>query len=231
MATSPAAAPSAQPTILLTGATGNIGSELTKLLIAQNVPFRTMVRDRAEQSASPGRAAGRRNRGRRLQPARYRRGGAGRHRAGISAHQLVRSRPSSSSLISWARRGRRACHLVKQSQWAARADSPVRFLRYHAVVEAAIRASGLTYTFLRPNLFMQGLPGLRIPSSTRASSSPPSARLKSAPWTCATLPAAAAALTQPGHDNKIYDLTGPEALTHAQMAAEFVQSQTAPSPS
>lgn len=33
------------PTILITGATGNIGTELTKLLAAQNVPFRAMVRD------------------------------------------------------------------------------------------------------------------------------------------------------------------------------------------
>ena len=33
------------PTILITGATGNIGTELTKQLSAQNVPFRAMVRD------------------------------------------------------------------------------------------------------------------------------------------------------------------------------------------
>jgi uncharacterized protein YbjT (DUF2867 family) len=31
--------------------------------------------------------------------------------------------------------------------------------------------------------------------------------------------AAAAALTGPGHEGRTYDLTGPEALTHAQMAA------------
>jgi uncharacterized protein YbjT (DUF2867 family) len=33
----------------------------------------------------------------------------------------------------------------------------VRFLRYHASVERAIRESGLAYTFLRPNLYMQAL--------------------------------------------------------------------------
>jgi uncharacterized protein YbjT (DUF2867 family) len=31
--------------------------------------------------------------------------------------------------------------------------------------------------------------------------------------------AAAAALTEPGHEGRTYDLTGPEALTHAEMAA------------
>jgi uncharacterized protein YbjT (DUF2867 family) len=33
--------------------------------------------------------------------------------------------------------------------------------------------------------------------------------------------AAAAALTQPGHEGRIYDLTGPEALTHTEMAAQL----------
>ena len=33
--------------------------------------------------------------------------------------------------------------------------------------------------------------------------------------------AAAAALTEPGHEGRIYDLTGPEALTHAEMAASL----------
>ncbi len=52
-------------------------------------------------------------------------------------------------------------HIVKLSQLHADATSPVRFLRYHAAVEAAIRESGLVYTFLSPNLFMQGLLNFR----------------------------------------------------------------------
>ena len=46
---------------------------------------------------------------------------------------------------------------MKLSQYAAAEDSPVRFLRYHAVVERRIRELGLGYTFLRPSLFFQGL--------------------------------------------------------------------------
>jgi uncharacterized protein YbjT (DUF2867 family) len=52
-------------------------------------------------------------------------------------------------------------HIVKLSQWAADKDSPVRFLRYHAAVERIIKESGLAFTFLRPNLFMQGLLAFR----------------------------------------------------------------------
>jgi len=50
---------------------------------------------------------------------------------------------------------------------AAAANSPVRFLRYHAAVEAAIQASGMAYTFLRPNLFMQGLLNFRSMIATQ----------------------------------------------------------------
>jgi uncharacterized protein YbjT (DUF2867 family) len=36
-------------------------------------------------------------------------------------------------------------HIVKLSQFAANADSPVRFLRYHAAVESAIQATQMAY--------------------------------------------------------------------------------------
>ena len=48
-------------------------------------------------------------------------------------------------------------HIVYLSQLHASLESPLRFLRYHAAVEEAIRTSGMTYTNLRPNLYMQGL--------------------------------------------------------------------------
>jgi uncharacterized protein YbjT (DUF2867 family) len=45
--------------------------------------------------------------------------------------------------------------IVKLSQLHADAAPPVRFLRYHAAVEEMIRQSGMDFTFLPPNLFMQ----------------------------------------------------------------------------
>ncbi|MDT0349203.1 SDR family oxidoreductase [Pseudonocardia charpentierae] len=47
--------------------------------------------------------------------------------------------------------------LVVLSRLGSVADSPVRFLRYHAAVEQHVRDSGLDFTFLRPNLYFQGL--------------------------------------------------------------------------
>ena len=54
-------------------------------------------------------------------------------------------------------------HLVKLSQLAADEGSPVRFLRYHAAVERRIRELGIGFTFLRPNLYFQGLLALSGP--------------------------------------------------------------------
>ncbi|GAB3538851.1 SDR family oxidoreductase [Spirosoma fluminis] len=110
-------------------------------------------------------------------------------------------------------------HLVKLSQFAADTNSPVRFLRYHAAVEQAIRESGLAFTFLRPNLFMQGLLGFRksIVGQGTFFASVGEARI-SAVDIRDIAAIAAAALTEFGHERKIYAITGPEALTHAQMA-------------
>ena len=110
-------------------------------------------------------------------------------------------------------------HIVKLSQFAADADSPVRFLRYHAAVEAAIQASGMAYTFLRPNLFMQGLLNFK---STIATQNAFYAAIGDAKVSMIDVrdiaDVAIAALTETGHEGKIYDLTGPQALTHTEVA-------------
>ncbi len=46
-------------------------------------------------------------------------------------------------------------HIVKLSVLGVDAASPCRLIRSHARVEAAIDASDLPYTFVRPNSFMQ----------------------------------------------------------------------------
>ena len=50
-------------------------------------------------------------------------------------------------------------HIVYLSQLHTENNSPVRFMRYHAVVENAIASSGVVFTHLRPNVYMQGLHG------------------------------------------------------------------------
>lgn len=113
-------------------------------------------------------------------------------------------------------------HLVKLSQFAANADSPVRFLRYHAAVEAAIKASGIAYTFLRPNLFMQGLLNFKSTIAKQNAFCVAAGDAKVSVVDVRDIAAVAvAALTGAGHDGQIYTLTGPQALTHTEMAASL----------
>ena len=110
-------------------------------------------------------------------------------------------------------------HIVKQSQLHADSQSPVRFLRYHAVVEQAIRDAGIGFTFLRANLFMQALLAFRDSIISQGKIFAPAGDAAvSVVDTRDLAAAAAAALTQPGHEGKIYALTGPEALSHQEMA-------------
>jgi len=98
----------------------------------------------------------------------------------------------------------------------------VRFLRYHAVVEDAIASSRMAFTYLRPNLYMQGLLGFRSSIATEGRFF---ASAGDAPVSIVDVRDIAAvattALTEEGHEGRTYDITGPEALTHAEMASVF----------
>ncbi|MCF6407912.1 SDR family oxidoreductase [Chitinophaga filiformis] len=208
-------------TILITGATGNIGTELTKILSAQGIPFKAMVRS-VEQAkdlaALPGATLvkGDFNDEASLDDALQ-----GVEKAFLLTNSSELAEEQQLRFVAAAKKAG-IKHIVKLSQWAADVNSPVRFLRYHAVVEAAIRTSGIAYTFLRPNLFMQGFLGFAGAISLRnkffAAAGDAAISLIDIRDIAAV---AAAALTQSGHENKIYDLTGPEVLTHQQLAAVF----------
>jgi uncharacterized protein YbjT (DUF2867 family) len=116
-------------------------------------------------------------------------------------------------------------HIVKLSQFGADARSPGRFQRYHAAVEAALQASGIAYTLLRPNLFMQGLLNFRSTIATQDAFYAAAGDAEvSAVDVRDIAEVAVAALTESGHEGKLYELTGPQALTHAEMAERLSRS-------
>jgi uncharacterized protein YbjT (DUF2867 family) len=211
--------------ILVTGATGNNGSEIVKMLAAQNIPVRAMVRD---AFGTRGRA---RNRANAIalpnvevveadfnRPATLLSALSGVDRAFLVTNSSEHAEAQQLAFVDAAKQSGVA-HIVKLSQFAAAADSPVRFLRYHAAVEAAIQASEMAYTFLRPNLFMQGLLNFK---STIATQNAFYAAIGDAKVSIVDVrdiaDVAIVALTESGHEGKIYNLTGSEALTHTEMA-------------
>lgn len=203
--------------ILVTGATGSNGTEIVKRLAAQNVQVRAMVRnhDRAKEIALPNVEVVEGNFDR---PETLLEALTEVDRAFLLTNSTEHAEAQQLAFVDAARQSS-VKHIVKLSQFAADAHSPVRFLRYHAAVEAAIQASGMTYTFLRPNLFMQGLLNFR---STITSQNAFYAAIGDAKVSVVDVrdiaDVAVAALTEAGHEGKVYDLTGSQALTHTEMA-------------
>jgi uncharacterized protein YbjT (DUF2867 family) len=204
--------------ILVTGATGNNGTEIVKRLAAKaQVQVRAMVRnpDRASAIALPQVeiVEGDFDRPETLLGAL-----AGVERAFLLTPSSERAQSQQIAFIDAAQQSG-VTHIVKLSQFAADARSPVRFLRYHAAVEAALQASGIAYTLLRPNLYMQGLLNFRSTIATQNAFYAAAGDAKvSAVDVRDIAEVAVAALTESGHEGKIYELTGPQALTHAEMA-------------
>jgi uncharacterized protein YbjT (DUF2867 family) len=203
--------------ILITGATGNNGTEILKRLPTADVPVRAMVRNRERASAiaSPHVEV---VEGDFDRPETFLAALDGVERAFLLTHSSERAQAQQIAFVNAARQSGVA-HVVKLSQFAADANAPDRFRRYHAVVEAALRASGLAYTILRPNLYMQGLLNFRSTIATQNAFYAAAGDAKvSMVDVRDNADVAVAALTEPGHEGKTYELAGPQALTHAEMA-------------
>jgi uncharacterized protein YbjT (DUF2867 family) len=116
-------------------------------------------------------------------------------------------------------------HLVKLSQLAADEASPVRFLRYHAAVERRIRELGIGFTFLRPNLYFQGLLAFQSMIAKDGRFVAPIGEARVSAVDVRDIAAVAAiALTEQGHEGKTYTITGPAAVTHTEMAGAIAEA-------
>jgi uncharacterized protein YbjT (DUF2867 family) len=203
--------------ILVTGATGNNGTEIVKRLATARVQVRAMVRnrERANAIALPNVEV---VEGDFDRPATLLSALAGVERAFLLTNSSERAQAQQIAFIDAVRQSG-VTHIVTLSQFGAEAHSPVRFLRYHAAVEAALQASGIAYTLLRPNLFMQGLLNFRSTIATQNTFYAAAGDAKvSAVDVRDIADVTVAALTESGHEGKLYELTGPQALTHAEMA-------------
>jgi NAD(P)H dehydrogenase (quinone) len=95
-------------------------------------------------------------------------------------------------------------------------DATFLLARDHFHTEDYIRSTGLAFTFLRPNLYMDKVPQHVAHSDVIRA---PAGRGRVA-WVSRddVADSAIAVLTGSGHEGQVYDLTGPEALTMAETA-------------
>jgi uncharacterized protein YbjT (DUF2867 family) len=201
-------------TVLVTGATGNTGSALIDLLAQRDVTVRAMVRRRNDTRLSGiAQTVADFDEAESLAAVL-----SGVDRAYLVTPSSERAEQQQLRFVELAAAAG-VRHIVKLSQLAADEASPVRFLRYHATVERRIRELAIGYTFLRPNLFFQGL--LAMAGQIRAEGvlmAPIGDARVSAVDVRDIAAVAAEALTQPGHLGRTYTVTGPAAITHAEIA-------------
>ena len=108
-------------------------------------------------------------------------------------------------------------HIVYTSFTNATSDNASLIARDHQLTEDALAKSGVAYTILRNQLYMDGLLADAAKAMKTGDLYTNAARGKWAPVArqdCAT--AAAVVLTTSGHDGKTYDITGPDLINHQE---------------
>ena len=119
-------------------------------------------------------------------------------------------------------------HIVKQSIMGADLKADVEAMRLHHQAEKIIEESGVSYTFLRPNEFMQGFINFQGPTikSNNAFYLPAQdAKVSFVDVRDIAAVAVQALVDRDKHYNKTYLITGPEALSYYQ-AADILSNAT-----
>jgi uncharacterized protein YbjT (DUF2867 family) len=205
--------------ILVTGGTGNVGRHVVAGLRERGVPFRVLSRDagRARELLSDVEVIeGDVDRPETLRPALKRVDHLFLLTPG-DPDQVARE----GAVVEAAQR-EEVRHIVKQSVCGAALDSASVLVRWHAEAERLVESSGLGWTFLRPTLFMQMATVLRSPDGSIYSTVGDARMALVDARDIAAV--AVAALTEPGHEKRVYRPTGPETLTWTQVAARLTHA-------
>jgi uncharacterized protein YbjT (DUF2867 family) len=206
--------------ILVLGASGNVGSQVVSKLGRLGRPARALFHSaaKAEQAQLPGG----------IEPVVVDvKDGDSLQRAlsGVEKVFIVSpAGPESAGLVgAVVEAARRAGvkHLVKSSIFPA--TESYTFGRAHVESERRVTASGLTYTLLRPNAFMQNFINFfAYTIKTQGAFYLPARDARVSHIDIRDVAEVAAkVLTETGHENRAYELTGPEALSYAEAAARL----------
>ncbi len=200
--------------IVLSGASGHVGGAAARMLAARGVPVRLLVRDPARAPELPGTEVAVADYGDE--------GTLGRALREsdrvfmVSMHREPDERIVLHRLFVEAAARARVGQLVYLSFLSPSLRSSFPHSRSHRATEELIRASGLPFTLLRTSLYFDAILEeieagvMRGPGGEGRVS-----------WVaredCGAV--VAAVLTGSGHEGKVYDVTGPEALSLAETAA------------
>ena len=206
-------------TILITGATGNIGGEVIKYLMEKKICVRALVRE-------PSKAVKLKEQGIELvqgnflQPETLLAALQGIEKAFLVTANDPRQVEMESNFIDAAQKvGVR--HIVKLSVMGA-GELSSTFQKWHLQVEQHLEASGMAWTHLRPNMLMQNMRWFAQTIAQQGAFYNTVGDVKISHVDARDVAAVAAVcLSEPGHENKSYVLTGPEAVSFDEVAEKF----------
>ena len=207
--------------LLVTGATGLTGKTLLLRLSAKGIAVRALVRNPAKSEAIAA-----------LPHVEIAKGDMARPETLAAAlHDIDRAMLISSSdpamldvqsnfIEAASKAGVR--HVVKLSGIMPGRDSAFRFARMHAEIEERLQASGMAFTHLRAGEFMAAYFRQAPTIAAKGAMFLPMAEARIASIDVGDLAEIMTlVLTGSGHEGKIYPLTGPEALTMAEVAEKL----------
>jgi NAD(P)H dehydrogenase (quinone) len=210
--------------IAITGASGALGSRVAARLAERGVPLRLVVRDPARaprlEGAEVAVAAG------------YGDGEAMRRAlqgastmlfvsAGEAEHRVpLHTTAVDAAVAAGVER------IVYTSFVGAAPDCTFTFARDHFHTEEHIRGTGVGHTFLRDSIYLDYVPLFALPEGVIRGPAADGRFAAVARDDVADV--AAAVLTDEGHDGETYDVTGPEAFTMAEAAAEISRATGGP---
>jgi uncharacterized protein YbjT (DUF2867 family) len=203
--------------ILVTGARGNIGRELVGALAGAGEEVRALVRrgaDRAGLPAGVEGAVGDLNRPETLSAAL----------AGVRGVHLLSGYQDMPGLLAEIRRAGVERVVLQSSSAVPGGDMGNAVARYHILSEAAVRESGVAWTFLQPNSFMSNTLqwASQLESGDVVRAPFPDVRVATIdPFDVAAV--SAQALTSEGHEGRSYRLSGPDSLLPADRLAVLAE--------
>jgi uncharacterized protein YbjT (DUF2867 family) len=209
-------------TTLVTGATGNVGSEVVRQLSQATSDANIKA---AVHSVENAKGALQYDRVETVQIDYDKQEGLqeafkNANKLFLLTHPSPKTVENESNLISEAKKSG-IKHIVKQSIMGADLKAGVEAMRLHRQTEKLIEESGIPYTFLRPNEFMQGFINYQGPTIKNNNAFYiPAADAKVSFVDARDIAAVAVKSLMDGdrHYNKTYMVTGPEALSYHQTA-------------
>ena len=207
--------------ILITGTTGTNGIEIVRLLARSGVPCRALVRNAQKAAALAALPKVEIVEGDLADPETLAPAVEGVDKALLCSSIGPNLVELQGNFIRAAKRAG-VRHIVKFSGMDADLNSEWRFLRWHAEAERELENSGLAFTHLQPNQFMQVC---LLFQSTIASEGKFYAASKDSEVSPVDIRdiAAVAVLTQSGHESKKYVITGPRRLPTPRWRRNFLK--------